>query len=142
MLATTSQTRLIKALPHAKIFQVEEQSILIVEATAAYIPFESFKEIFREIGKTVKARGIEKLIFDKRKLTTFHQPSMEWYFTEWKDEMYGFGLKKHRKILPDDALFHHSVKIGRDKINQAYPHATFHKLDIRYVNSIEEGIRK
>ena len=70
----------------------------------------------------------------------FHQPSMEWYFVEWKEKMYNHGLKTHRKILPKDAVFRQSVKIGRDKINREYPQGKFHKMDIQYFETLDEAI--
>jgi len=133
---------LLQELKNAKIFKVEDQPTLIIEATTGYIPFDNFQQIFTETGKLVIAHKIEKLVFDKRKMTTFHQPSMEWYYTQWKEEMLTEGLKKHRKILPDDKLFRHSVNVGREKIFSQYPSAQFTKLDIQYAESIEEALAK
>ena len=136
------KSALLQELKNAKVFKVEGQSTLIIEATTGYIPFANFQEIFIETGKLVIAHRIEKLIFDKRKMTTFHQPSMEWYYTQWKGKMLAHGLKKHRKILPDDKLFRHSVEIGREKIFSQYPDAQFTKLDVQYAESIEEALAK
>jgi hypothetical protein len=114
----------------------------IVSAKTSYIPIEEFKKIFESIGTLVKKEGIKKLIFDKQNLTVFHQPSMEWYFTEWKEEMFDMGLKVHRKILPDNEVFQQSVRIGREKINKAYPNGKFHQMDIRYAKTLEEALEK
>ena len=125
---------------HARINYVEDQPIAIIEALSNYIPIEDFKKIFLETGKLVKQKGIKKLIFDKRNLTIFHQPSMEWYFIEWKEEMYNLGLKTHRKILPQDNVFRQSVKIGREKIKAENPNLNTDKMDIQYKETLEEAI--
>ena len=137
------KTTTVKTFKHAVIKVVDAHtSIAIVEATASYIPIEQFKEIFGAIGKIVEERKITKLIFDKRKLTVFHQPSMEWYFIEWKEKMFEFGLKTHRKILPQDEIFKQSVKIGREKIKASHPNGKYTQMDIQYSESIEEAILK
>jgi hypothetical protein len=125
---------------HAKVSFVEGKPVAIVEATSTYIPIEEFKNIFNEIGKLVDSKKITKLIFDKRKLTVFHQPSMEWYFTEWKEQMWHKGLKTHRKILPDNKVFQQSVKIGREKIKEENPNLKFNEMDIQYKNSLQDAI--
>lgn len=125
---------------HAKIYFVEGKPIAIVEASSTYIPIDEFKNIFQEIGKLVDSKKITKLIFDKRKLTVFHQPSMEWYFTEWKEQMWNKGLKTHRKILPDNKVFQQSVKIGREKIKEENPQLKFNQMDIQYKDSIQDAI--
>jgi len=126
---------------HASIFIANQvPGTAIVEATANYIPLEQFKEIFNFIGTLTASHALTKLIFDKRKLSVFHQPSMEWYFVEWKERMFDAGLKTHRKILPLDDVFRQSVRIGREKINNAYPLKKFHQMDIKYASSLEEAL--
>lgn len=120
----------------------DKPTIAIVEATSTYIPIEQFKEVFNFIGDLIKQEKINKLIFDKRKLAVFHQPSMEWYFVEWKEKMFNEGLTVHRKILPKDEIFRQSVKIGREKINKMFPKGKFHQLDIGYAETLEEAINK
>lgn len=133
----------LKTLRHGRVCAIAEApDTLLVEATSAYIPIGEFKILFDSIGELVKERKTTCLIFDKRKLSIFHQPSMEWYFVEWKEEMYSHGLIRHRKILPDDRIFRESVKIGREKIYNKYPQGKFHLLDIQYAESIEEALQK
>ncbi|HMQ00060.1 MAG TPA: hypothetical protein PKC24_09780 [Cyclobacteriaceae bacterium] len=137
----TINTTLVSSFKHADIFIVgDKPELAIVKATSSYIPIAEFKKIFFSIGELVKSNKITKLIFDKSNLNVFHQPSMEWYFTEWKEEMYNLGLKTHRKILPENEIFKQSVKIGRAKISAAYPNGKFHEMDIAYANSLEEAI--
>jgi len=132
-----------KEFKHASIFTLPQQpGTAVVEATANYIPLDQFKEIFTFIGELTSSKKIKKLIFDKRKLSVFHQPSMEWYFVEWKEKMFDAGLKTHRKILPKDDVFRQSVRIGRDKINKAYPDRKFNQMDIQYAETMEEAIAK
>lgn len=127
---------------NAVVFTVsDEPTIAVVEATTAYIPIEQFKEIFNFISELVTNDKITKLIFDKRKLEVFHQPSMEWYFVEWKEKMFHAGLRTHRKLLPKNEVFRHSVKIGRDKICEAFPEGKFHQMDIAYAETLEDAIK-
>ena len=126
---------------HAKIMSPSNiHNTLIVKALSNFIPESEFQEIFHTVGKLARGNGIKKLIFDKSELRIFHQPSMEWYFSIWKEEMYHIGLVEHRKILPNDSFFVNSVHIGRQKINEKYPAANFHKMSIKYVTSIDQGI--
>jgi|SRR5688572_14841226 hypothetical protein len=128
---------------HATLKSVESNpQTLILEATATYIPIEQFKEIFNSIGTIVKEKKISKLIFDKRKLTVFHQPSMEWYFVEWKEKMFDLGLKTHRKILPQDDVFRQSVRIGREKIKSTFPNGKYNEMDIQYAETLEDAVAK
>lgn len=132
-----------KSFKHANILRVAGNTgVMIVEATTSYIPIEDFKTIFNYIGESIAKEPVTKLIFDKRKLTVFHQPSMEWYFVEWKEKMFAFGLKVHRKILPADNVFKQSVKIGRERIKQIFPNGKYNDMDIQYADSIEEAIAK
>lgn len=94
------------------------------------------------IAEFLKEHQAKKLIFDKRNLRTFHQPSMEWYHVHWKPLVAALGLTKHRKILPEDKLFRKSVEIGREKIKKDHPNFDFDALDIVYVESVEEGFAK
>ncbi len=128
---------------HATVSTVSDHpTIAVVTAKTEYIPFEEFKKIFESIGKVVKEKSVTKLIFDKRNLTVFHQPSMEWYFTEWKEQMFDIGLKTHRKILPENEVFRQSVKIGREKISKNFPNGKFTQMDIGYAESLNAAIEK
>jgi len=125
---------------HAQISVVKDKPVAIVIATSNYISIDEFQEIFRQIGELVKDQQISKLVFDKRALTVFHQPSMEWYFTDWKEKMWDFGLKTHRKILPDNKVFQQSVRIGREKIKNDHPTLKFNQMDIQYKNDLQTAI--
>jgi hypothetical protein len=142
--AITANTELIerKRLKHAAVFIVKNSpGVAVVEALTTYIPIEQFKEIFNFIGDLVVKEKITKLVFDKQKLSVFHQPSMEWYFVDWKEKMFDQGLKVHRKILPKDEVFRQSVKIGRDKINSVHPNGKYKQMDIAYAETLEEAIK-
>jgi hypothetical protein len=138
----TDKITIIHEHPHGKIMKVDNKKIAIVTATSNYIPIDEFKDMFMKIGKLVEKEKIEKLIFDKRQLTVFHQPSMEWYFTIWKEEMWNKGLKTHRKILPDSKVFQQSVKIGREKIKAENPTLKFNKMDIQYRDDLQTAINE
>lgn len=125
----------------AKLYWVKSHpKVGVIEATASYIPIEQFKEIFMSVHELVEEKSIEKLVFDKSALQVFHQPSMEWYFVEWKSEMAKLGLTKHVKILPDDLVFSQSVKLGRQQIDRKYPDALYHQLSIQYAETLEEAV--
>jgi hypothetical protein len=136
----TDKLELIHTHEHATIEKVEGKPIAIVTATSTYIPIEEFQSIFKRIGDLVEKHQLTKLIFDKRALTVFHQPSMEWYFTEWKEKMWEKGLKTHRKILPDNKVFQQSVKIGREKIKNENPNLKFNQMDIQYKDDLKSAI--
>jgi hypothetical protein len=124
----------------AKVVYHEASKTIICELKSEYVPIEHFKDIFYKISELVKKGVNQKFIFDKRALRAFHQPSMEWYFVVWKKEMYQFGLKIHRKILPNESWFRKSVEIAKLQIVQNYPDNIVDKLDIRYCESIQEAI--
>lgn len=132
---------LYAAAKRASIYVDKENKTAVVQATDTYIPIEEFQKIFEKVGELVKNGDIEKLVFDKRALRVFHQPSMEWYFTTWKTDMINYGLRKHRKLLPDDEIFRDSVKIGREKIFRENPHLDFSQLDISYNESLKEALK-
>lgn len=125
---------------HAEVQYIQPESVL-VKATAEYIPIDEFKEVFDYAGNLVERLPIKRLIFDKRSLRIFDQPSMEWYFVEWKSKMAELGLTIHRKILPDDFTFRESVKVGRRNIARKFPEARYRDLDIGYSSSLEEALQ-
>ncbi len=112
----------------------------VVAATGSYITINEFKEIFNFIGELAQRLKLTKLVFDKRQLKVFHQPSMEWYFIEWKEQMFDIGLRTHRKILPTDKVFQQSVKIGRQSIAEKHPNGKYKQMDIAYAGSLDEAI--
>jgi hypothetical protein len=125
---------------YAKVYANADRGMVICELLSDYIPIEDFKETFRNISTIVESGKYEKFIFDKRSLRAFHQPSMEWYFLNWKNKMLELGLQKHRKILPGKKWFEKMVMIAKEQILKNNPDNIIHLLDIRYCNSIEEAI--
>lgn len=134
--------RLVEAFDYADIYLVEHQPVLVVEATSTYIPIAEFKNIFTKAVAVVQENEVHKVVFDKRALEVFHQPSMEWYFSTWKEELLDHGVKVHRKLLPNDFSFRQSVKIGRMRISEKYNNLRTHEMDIQYVESIAEAIAR
>ncbi len=133
--------KIAEKFKHAELHVWKEKKILLIRATATYIPIEEFKEIFTKASEIIGKERLTKTIFDKTKLTVFHQPSMEWYFVVWKEELLvKYGVKMHRKILPTDNVFIQSVKLGRMKIEKTYPNGKYKELDIQYANSVEEAV--
>lgn len=136
----TAELEIVASFKTAKIYLEEEKSILIVKVTRAHIPLSEFKEIFGRVNELISYYSVKKLVCDKQKLKVFHQPSMEWYFVEWKEEAFDLGLRVISKILPDDMVFRQCVKIGRTKIEGEHPHAKFNEMDVQYVNSVEQAL--
>lgn len=144
-------TQALPALPYAyeiviekeygKVFLLPTEHILICELTREYVPIEDFKEIFNETVPIIEKFNIRKFIFDKQNMRVFHQPSMEWYFVDWKTNIYALGLSIHRKILPQDQpAFNLAVEAGRAKIMAEYKNTIIPKLDIQYKTSIKDAI--
>jgi len=127
---------------YAKVFVHHAKKIVICELLTDYVPIEDFKNIFLQISEIVKKGNFNKFIFDKRSLRAFHQPSMEWYFLHWKNEMLEYGIVKHRKILPTEKWFEKMVMIAKEEIMKNNPDNIIDQLDIQYCDSIEEAIIK
>lgn len=125
---------------YAKVYAQEQKGIIICELLTDYCPIEDFKALFNQISEIVEKGNYEKFIFDKRALRAFHQPSMEWYFLNWKNKMLELGIKKHRKILPEEKWFEKMVMIAKEQIIKNNPDNIIHLLDIKYCDSIEEAI--
>ena len=125
---------------YARVWFNRSRKTIICELLTDYVPIEDFKEAFLEIGELVKTGGFEKFIFDKRALRAFHQPTMEWYFIHWKKEMLGYGVKTHRKILPEKKWFEKMVQIAKAQILTQYPDNIIDQLDIAYCDTLEVAI--
>ncbi len=126
---------------YGKVFLLPDKQIMICELTKEYVPIEEFREIFSETVPLIEKYQIKKFIFDKQNMRVFHQPSMEWYFIFWKQEIYEKGLKIHRKILPqNEPTFNLAVEAGRAKIMSEYKDTIIPLLDIQYKTSIKDAI--
>lgn len=126
---------------YGTVFLLPENNIMICELTKEYVPIEDFREIFSETVPFIEKYKIEKFIFDKQNMRVFHQPSMEWYFISWKQEIYEKGLKIHRKILPQNQpAFNLAVEAGKAKITAEYKNTIIPLLDIQYKSTIIEAI--
>lgn len=114
--------------------------VALCVAEMEYIPIEHFKSSFKQISRIIREHNLQALIFDKRNLNTFHQPSMEWYYTEWKAEMLDHGLNKHYKILPSMPWFAKSVEAGKRDIKRNHPSFDFEIFSVIYVKDIAEAL--
>jgi hypothetical protein len=139
---TQDRLELYREFDHTDIFLVENKPILIIQASDTYIPIEEFKEVFATATQITEQQNIEKIIFDKRKLRVFHQPSMEWYYVHWKDALFDKGIKTHRKLLPDDQVFHKNVELGKARIMEQYPRIRVAQMDIQYFDQLQDAIDK
>ncbi len=118
----------------------EQLKMVICFADQEYIPIDNFKEMFLHISVMIEKVEIRHLIFDKQKLRTFHQPSMEWYFAVWKPAIKSKGLINHYKILPKLDWFEKAVEAGKYEIFQKFSREILSGITITYVNSVEEAI--
>lgn len=125
---------------YAAGYMNEEKGIIACVAAADYIPINKFKELFEMMSEEVKAGSYQKFVFDKSALRTFHQPSMKWYFTEWKTEMLPLGLTKHYKVLPKLDYFRKSVEAARKPLLAKYPKDILDKIRIDYFETLEEAV--
>jgi hypothetical protein len=125
---------------YAEGYTHEDSRIISCVITADYIPISKFKELFEMMSEEIKDGNFEKFIFDKSALRTFHQPSMKWYFTEWKTAMIPFGLKKHFKVLPKLDYFRKSVEAARKPLLAKYPKEILDVIRIEYFETVEEAI--
>lgn len=130
----------ILAEKYAQVLTNKSKGIIICILSVDYVPIEDFKAVFNKITTIIKAGAYQKFIFDKQALRAFHQPSMEWYFLEWKKEVYEYGIKTHRKILPKEAWFVKMVMIAKKQIIMDHPANIIKDLDIKYCDTINEAI--
>jgi hypothetical protein len=114
----------------------------LVTTKKDYVPIEKFKTGFLEIAKQAKSNFLKSIIFDKRNLSVFHQPSMEWYYTSWKKELAAANISRHYKILPPLPWFAKSVEAGLSEIKAKHPTFDFSIFTVTYVDSPEEAIEK
>ncbi len=137
---TQDRLDLQEEFKHCDLFLVENKPILIIKAMDTYIPIEEFKQVFSQASALVREHKVQKVIFDKRRMRVFHQPSMEWYYVEWKADLLTEGMRTHRKLLPDDAVFRKSVELGKAKIKEKYPDLRLSEMDIQYFDGLQEAI--
>ncbi|MFP4089965.1 MAG: hypothetical protein ACLFUB_18715 [Cyclobacteriaceae bacterium] len=139
---TRDRLELYQEFEHTDIFLIKDKPVLIIKASDTYIPIEEFKEVFAAASRIIENRPIQKIIFDKRRLQVFHQPSMEWYYVHWKDALLEKGIKSHRKLLPNDQVFQKSVELGKARIMEKYPRIRVAEMDIQYFDDLQEAIDK
>lgn len=118
----------------------QQLKMAICFAEEEYIPIDSFKEMFLFLSSMIETVEINHLVFDKKKLRTFHQPSMEWYFAVWKPSIKNKGLTNHYKILPKLDWFEKAVEAGKYEIFKKFSNTIVNGINITYVNSIDDAI--
>ncbi|HAA11445.1 MAG TPA: hypothetical protein DCE41_06975 [Cytophagales bacterium] len=124
---------------HASVYTLAESGFILCVLQKEYIPIVAFKELFEKITELISAGKYHRFIFDKRKLSAFHQPSMEWYYLEWKASVLPMGIKEHRKLLPEANWFRKTVEIAKIGLEKRMPEELRNGLDIQYCESIEEA---
>ena len=133
---------LIYNCPYSSLYYNKNLEMALGIAEVEYIPIDNFKTIFLSISDLIENYPIKHLLFDKRKLRTFHQPSMEWYFAIWKPEIKKKGLTNHYKILPELEWFVQAVNAGKFEIYNKYHKDILAGITINYVKSTEDAIEQ
>lgn len=123
-----------------RLFYEPINKVGLAEAIVPYMPMDDFMNAFKESTRMVDEFKLVKFIFDKRALRAFHQPSMEWYFVQWKPKVRDLGLNLHYKILPGEDWFRKCVEAGREDIRRSYGDDFLHDIEIRYVTNIQEAM--
>ncbi|MES2567422.1 MAG: hypothetical protein V4565_11175 [Bacteroidota bacterium] len=131
---------LIYRCSYSSLFYNSNLEMVLCIADVEYIPIENFKTIFDSISELIEKHSIKHLLFDKRNLRTFHQPSMEWYFAVWKQSIKEKGLVNHYKILPDLEWFVQAVNAGKHEIFKKYNSNLLNGIRVSYVDTIEKAI--
>ena len=131
---------LIYRCSYSSLYYNANLELVLCIADVEYIPIENFKSIFLAISELIEKYAVKHLLFDKRNLRTFHQPSMEWYFAIWKPLMKDKGLVNHYKILPDLEWFVQAVNAGKHEILKKYTANILNGIRITYVDTIEKAV--
>lgn len=131
---------LIYRSKYASSYYNDSLELVLCIADAEYIPIDNFRDIFLAISEYIEEHNIKHLLFDKRNLRTFHQPSMEWYFAIWKPTIKVKGLINHYKILPDMDWFVQAVNAGKHEIFKKYNNNLLDGIRVNYVDSVEKSI--
>jgi len=133
---------LISKAEYISVFYNRQLELAFCVAEVEYIPIENFKAFFASVSGLMETFPMRHLLFDKRNLRTFHQPSMEWYFAVWKPSMKAKGLVNHYKILPDLEWFAQAVNAGKHEIFKKYTKDILNGIRIFYVDSVESAIEQ
>ena len=124
----------------ATVFYNADLALALCSAEAEYIPIDNFREIFLAVSGLIEKYPMRHFLFDKRSLRTFHQPSMEWYFSTWKPMISKQGLNSHYKILPDLEWFVQAVNAGKHEIFKAHGIDFMEGINVTYMDSVEDVI--
>ena len=125
------------------VFFDNKNEVIFCIANIDFIPEEDFKLVFARVAQEIDKKTIKKLIFDKRNLKIFDQPSMVWYHIVWKATVKAKnGMITHRKLLPNNPDFHLSVDIGKAHIQLTNPDFDFADFDIQYVDTLEDALAR
>lgn len=122
------------------VFVSKKAGIMIAQILSSYVPTEHFIHTFQKMGDIIVNQKLKKFIFDKRELRAFNQPTMEWYYIEWKEKLFDHGLSQHRKLLPNEDWFKKCVEAGKDEILKDYPNNRLSEIDIQYFDTLTDCI--
>ena len=115
----------------------------IVSIHGAYIPMTDYQQTLEKLGELVKQEKVQKLIVDARQLVAYHQPSVEWSFLNWKQEMRTHGLNSYRYVLPNTGEYRRNLEHGIQKIRREHPNTdVLDRMDMAYCRSLEEAVEE
>ncbi len=128
---------------YMNIFFDSKNEVLFCITNIDFVPEEDFRLIFERVAQEIDKKNIKKVIFDKRTLKIFDQPSMVWYHIIWKVAVKAKnGMVTYRKLLPNDADFRLSVEIGKKHLQLMDASFSFADFDIQYVDNLEDALAK
>ncbi|MGF1532453.1 MAG: hypothetical protein ACFCUI_02020 [Bernardetiaceae bacterium] len=125
----------------SRIYTGNDSNVIICQMLQSYTEIDNFKAMLYKKAELIEQYGCDLFVFDKRSIRGFHQPSMEWYYLEWKPEMYRrFGLRVHRKLFTTETWFLKCIEAGRAEIKRRDPGSIVHTMDITIVDTIAQAI--
>lgn len=132
---------LLKEYNNCQLIYHRQELALIITATDRYISHPEFVEAFEYAESLMGQLEIKKVVFDQRKLSVFNKESMTWYYLEWKTRLFKCGLIKHIKVMPDNKNFKQLIRLFKQDLDARFPKASYHNLQIKYCEAIQEGFK-
>jgi len=114
----------------------------VVRIHGAFIPLTDYQDTLEKLGELVEQEKVHKMIVDAQQLVAYHQPSVEWSFLNWKQEMQSHGLKSYRYVLSDSGEYRKMLENGLSKIRREHPETQLDRMDVAYCRSMEEAVEE
>lgn len=126
---------------YTTVYFLSVQKIAIVKVHNAFVPMSNYREALGRISGFAEKRQINKVIIDAQKLVAYHRPSVEWSFTNWKQQAFKHGLSIYCYVLPTNEEYQKKLKNEIFRINNTNPELGFLKqIQISFCESLDEAI--